>query len=319
LKNHYLFHYGKDDKEYAKYNISYIFSSWFSPIKNIYLLKKIFESDKVIIHSLASPWLLIYLFIFPSLGKKMYWIIWGKDLYFYRELNNKKIYHKIYEFFRLRTIKNIKNVVTYIKGDYELAIQWYGSKSKYYECLMYPSNLYKEYNIKTKKQGRINILVGNSADPTNNHLDIFNNLKDYRYNDIKIYIPLSYGNKKYAKSIILKGEELFGDKFIPLTDFLSFEKYLDLLGEIDIAIFSHKRQQAMGNIITLLGLGKKVYMRSDITSWKLFKDIGIKVFDVEYMNLELLSDDIKIDNNKKIKEYFSKENYLKQLRLLFES
>lgn len=38
---------------------------------------------------------------------------------------------------------------------------------------------------------------------------------------------------------------------------MPFEEYLGLLAKIDIAILNHKRQQAMGNITTLLGLGKK--------------------------------------------------------------
>lgn len=53
------------------------------------------------------------------------------------------------------------------------------------------------------------------------------------------------------RKVIIKGKELFGEKFIPLTEFMTFEKYLEFLGSIDIAIFAHKRQQAMGNTITI--------------------------------------------------------------------
>ena len=42
---------------------------------------------------------------------------------------------------------------------------------------------------------------------------------------------------------------------LPLSD------YLKILGKIDIAIFNHERQQAVGNITSLLGLGKKVYIK----------------------------------------------------------
>jgi len=100
---------------------------------------------------------------------------------------------------------------------------------------------------------------------------------------------------------------------------MPFEKYLEFLGEIDIAIFAHKRQQAMGNTITLLGLGKKVYMRSNITPWQLFKDIDVKVFDVDDIKINLIDEQTQKENQEKIKEYFSKENYLNQLKNLFES
>jgi len=103
-----------------------------------------------------------------------------------------------------------------------------------------------------------------------------------------------------------------------LIELMPFEKYLEFLSKIDIAIFGHKRQQAMGNIITLLGLGKKVYMRSDITSWQLFQNIGVKVFDVENIDLELIDEHTKRDNQQKIKKYFSEESYICQLKNIFE-
>lgn len=40
----------------------------------------------------------------------------------------------------------------------------------------------------------------------------------------------------------------------------------------------------MGNTITLLGLGKTVYMRSDTTQWQFFKEKEIVVGDVEAIN-----------------------------------
>ena len=74
----------------------------------------------------------------------------------------------------------------------------------------------------------------------------------------------------------------------------------------------------MGNIITLLGLGKKVYMRNDITSWDMFKDSSIDVFDLENFNLDTLEGEVKNKNMKKIKEYYSKENLKKQLGKIFD-
>ncbi len=119
------------------------------------------------------------------------------------------------------------------------------------------------------------------------------------------------------QKMIERGKEIFGDKFIPILEFMPFERHLEFLAQIDIAIFNSNRQQAMGNIITLLGLGKKVYMRSNITSWKLFEEIGVKVFDVADINLEPIDKKIAEENRRKIREYFSEENYLKQLKILF--
>ncbi|MBV8660640.1 MAG: hypothetical protein JO129_00630, partial [Candidatus Dependentiae bacterium] len=46
------------------------------------------------------------------------------------------------------------------------------------------------------------ILIGNSASPTNNHIEAFEYLKDIDTTNRKIIVPLSYGPKRYAEAII---------------------------------------------------------------------------------------------------------------------
>jgi hypothetical protein len=277
---------------------------------------KMHQADKVILHGLFDMKLVAMLFFLPWLLKKCYWVMWGGDLYSY-QLSERNWKWKRREFFRRSVIRRMGHLVTYIKGDYDLATEWYGARGQYHECFMYPSNLYKDYAIPEVKHSSINILVGNSADPSNNHLEVFDKLEVFKDQDIKIYAPLSYGNQTYAKKVIEEGKKQFGDKFEPLTDMMPFDQYLEFLGLIDVAIFNHKRQQAMGNTITLLSLGKKVFMRSDITPWELFEDIDVKVFDVENIKLDLLDEKIKKDNQEKIKKHFSIDNYKKQLQELF--
>jgi dTDP-N-acetylfucosamine:lipid II N-acetylfucosaminyltransferase len=231
----------------------------------ITLLEYMKIAKKIILHGLWRDKVDILLYFNQKLLKKCYWIMWGGDFYFPE--TKSKIKYEI--------IKNIGYLVTYIEGDYELAKKWYKAKGKYHECFMYPSNLFKEYDIEVKKETTINIQLGNSADPSNNHLEVLKKLIKYKDDNIRILVPLSYGNQDYAKIVISKGKEFFGNKFIAITEFMPFKNYLVFLSNIDIAIFTHKRQQAMGNTITLLGLGKKVYMRTDVTHWQLFKDIDV--------------------------------------------
>ncbi|MDM7858843.1 TDP-N-acetylfucosamine:lipid II N-acetylfucosaminyltransferase [Thiopseudomonas acetoxidans] len=177
--------------------------------------------------------------------------------------------------------------------------------------------VYKSYEVPAKQGETKNILVGNSADPSNNHLKALEKLLPFKEQDIAIYCPLSYGNHEHAQKVIKQGKEWFGDKFKPLTKFMPFDEYLKLLGTIDIAIFNHKRQQAMGNTITLLGLGKTVYMRSDTTQWQFFQNKQITVGDAEEIkDLSVL--DVS-GNRDKIKQHFSKENFISQLESIFES
>ncbi|EKO3899249.1 TDP-N-acetylfucosamine:lipid II N-acetylfucosaminyltransferase, partial [Vibrio metschnikovii] len=170
-----------------------------------------------------------------------------------------------------------------VDGDYEKAQKWYGATGKLYECIMYKSNIYKGTALTEndfKHVSKVNIQVGNSADPTNNHEQIFNELSklDVINKVEKIYCPLSYGNLVYAQHIKELGIKMFGEKFYPLMNFMPLHDYEAILDNIDIAIFAHERQQAMGNTINLLGRGKKVYMRDDTSSYALFNKLGVIVF-----------------------------------------
>lgn len=268
-----------------------------------------YKAEKIIIHGLWVTRFLRLIYFQPWLLKKCYWVMWGGDFY---NLDDAKIMKK-------SIIKNVGHAITYLRGDYELAQKWFGMNAEYHECFMYPSNVYKPLDIPENYGKTVNILMGNSANKTNNHLEAFDMLLKYKEQDIKIYAPLSYGGEKdYALEIAALGKRLFGDKFVPLLDFMNYDKYLELLGSINIAVFNHDRQQAMGNTISLLGMGKKVYIKSSITPWELFSEIGVKVFDIAEFDLEPIGDDIRTRNKARIAEYFSQEKYILQLQGLFK-
>jgi hypothetical protein len=182
---------------------------------------------------------------------------------------------------------------------------------------MYPSNLTKNYTLNKNLKDTINIQVGNSADPTNNHMQVFDFLRKFKNDNIKIHTPLSYGNKNYAKLVISKGKNIFGDKFIPMVEFKENPEYLNFLAEIDIAIFAHQRQQGMGNILTLLELGKKVYLKKDTTSWKFLNEIDLKIFDFKNLDIDKIENIDKKNNIKIIKSFFTVNKYQKQLERIF--
>jgi len=281
------------------------------------LLARMHLAKKIILHSIFERNTVNLLFKAPWLLRKCYWVMWGGDLY-HHQSRTRDVNENRYENIRACVIRKMGHFVTYVKGDYELAQKWYGAKGEYHECLMYPSNLYKEYVVPPKKnEDQLCVLLGNSADPSNNHNEMFEKLLPYKNKNVLIYCPLSYGLDEYAERIAKLGKTLFGDKFIPLLEFIPFEKYLELLGQIDIAVFAHNRQQGMGNTITLLGLGKKVFMRSDVTQWRLFEEIGVKVFDVEEFSLESLADDTKRKNIKQIEGIFSEKNLIEQYSKIF--
>ena len=107
------------------------------------LLREMNTAKKIILHSIFLSEIVLLLAIQPWLLKKCYWVMWGGDLYHY-QLRTRSVRENLNELIRAFVIKRIGHFVTYIKGDYELAQKWYGVRGQYHECLMYPSNLYKE-------------------------------------------------------------------------------------------------------------------------------------------------------------------------------
>lgn len=106
-----------------------------------------------------------------------------------------------------------------------------------------------------------NILVGNSATKTNNHIDTLHALARLNIpDDAKIIAPLSYGPTTYRDAVIQEGWRLFGEQFEPIIEFLPLEAYVKLIQSCSTVIMNHIRQQAAGNIYLSLFLGARVYL-----------------------------------------------------------
>lgn len=281
------------------------------------LARQMNRAEKIILHGLFNNRVVQLLCIQPWLLRKCHWLIWGGDLYIYQLSSRNPKWH-IQEIFRRFVIKRLGHLVTYIKGDAVLARQWYGARGIYHECLMYPSNLYKQYLVPAKADDTIYIQIGNSADPDNEHFEMLEALTRYKDESIKIYAPLSYGDPLHAQRVSEAGVKLFGDKFIALQDYMTFDDYLKFLGTVDIALFNHRRQQGMGNMITLLGLGKKVYLRPMTTSWALFEQIGLKVYDNSDFDLTPINGTLMKHNQEVVKNNFSEPILIGQLQKIFK-
>ncbi|TDX42941.1 4-alpha-L-fucosyltransferase (glycosyl transferase family 56) [Halanaerobium congolense] len=316
-------------------------NSYYNNKKNIFqyhskkdylkILKDLYLTDNIFLHGLFNRNIFIILFTNPWLLKKCKWILWGGDLYSYKKrLKKRKLKSKIYNYMIFYVIKNIEGIITYIKGDYKLAQQWYKTKANYYKCICYLSNI-PSYNIpktnfkiNTHNKEHIFIQVGNSADPSNNHVEILDKIKENKNENekIKIICPLSYGKEDQKKKVIKYGKKVFGKDFVPLTKFMDLKTYNKLLSNIDIAIFNHQRQQAMGNILTLLYLGKKVYIRDDIVTWDFMQENDIKVFSFNNSNNDLLDEidsEVAKKNRKKIDFRFNIDVFIEEWSNIFNS
>lgn len=273
----------------------------FSNTKKIVSLMR--GASKIVSHGIH---IFYYFYIFPKYLKKFYWSIYGgSDVGTKEQRLNPSNLIKI----KYRYLKKIHCHITHIEEESIEVNRLVGGCSKMIYSPMYLSNV---SSFKTNIQRTLNdnvktILVGNSADPSNNHLEIFEQLKKVNNLDFKVFCPLSYGkNSKYINLVINEGRASFSENFIPVTKFMSLDDYRNFLDTMDIAIFNHNRQQAMGTTISLLKLKKYIYMKTNTSSYISLKKRGFILFDVN--KLQNLSKDIKtnIDSNiNKIDKYYS--------------
>lgn len=312
IKEHSFLIIGKDYKKYdlsGLPNVDFINHYLKIPV----LIRKLYGANKIIIHGLWDKRFIEILLLQPWLIKKCYWLMWGGDFYNYK--NETKAKKKL--------ISKLRHFISIFQEDFELVKKWYKTHGERHECIAYPVQLFEFTSIPASinNSKEVSILLGNSADPSNNHEEALLILKNYDSHNIpiNIFCPLSYGSEWQADHISKIGKEWFGEKFYPLLEFMEFDQYNKLLNRIDIAIFNHNRQQGVGNITSMLAKGKKVYLKTNNTVFAFLKNLGIEVFDVKEFNLLPLDDKTKESNIEKMKNYFSKDNYIKQLNDLFYS
>lgn len=122
-----------------------------------------------------------------------------------------------------------------------------------------------------------NVLVGNSATYTNNHLEAFDRLKSLDLAGRRIVVPLSYGEPEYADVVMENGRNLFGNAFMPLVDFVPLDEYLAIIGSCSVVIMNHRRQQALGNICAALYSGAHVYLDDANPAGSFLRSLGATV------------------------------------------
>lgn len=276
------------------------------------LIKYMKKSNNVYLHSLFNKNIILFFYIFRCYLRKINWIIWGGDLYCYENRDYSKLKNKIWYKIEEYVKGNVGCVNTLVPGDYDIAKKYYKVKGKYKEARYTSDEDFNFINsLPIVSKDEVWIQVGNSADASNNHFEILDDLKKFRNENIKIYCILSYGDKDYANKVVKYGKNIFGNKFVGIFDFMNRKEYWKYISTMDILVLNHKRQQGLGNIFMYGYLEKKIYLRDDISSWNyLVNELELKLNPYE---------NIKKENYKEFIENTSKGNKEKCFNTFFSN
>ena len=271
--------------------------------------------DIVYLHSL-SPTFYKYILSIPKECKIIWWA-WGYDLYYdwrgcksfislplYKEktINYTQKSGNTFTSKVKHILRKLKNSITYladirIRNKVLLRIDYFTPVIDLEFEMMKTNRSFRAQPFMLRRgPGRLdnvpfeslthnksmNILVGNSLTLTNNHLDVWEYVKDcYRDENQEFIFPVSYGNEidiRFLKSVIKGNNIRWLENFMPISE------YNQLQTTVTHAVFGVIRQQAMVNIFRLLRNGVKVFLFKDSIVYKYLKNRGYIVYCIEDMD-----------------------------------
>lgn len=232
------------------------------------------DTARFIFHGMfdRSVWPRLFFSILPE---RCSWVCWGADLYEHMAAD-KTIPRRIAHIFHKALITRFLNVFALNDGDGELMYKFICKR----QVITLPYPLIGS-NAKPNKRKEKLILVGNSANPSNEHFEALKSLSQFADEGIRVVVPLNYGGAPdYVQKVCDLGRLLFGEKFHGITNMMTKEDYDQLLADTDVTVFAHNRQQGLYVVYSMLKYGKKLYMRSDVSSFDSLRASGFRVFDI---------------------------------------
>jgi len=284
--------FGEKDTELNKYRSLFEELSFynFKFIEgNLNMLSMIFgintHNDTLIIHSdfILFNRYPLFLLLLASRGKRflnrVVKIEWGVTI----QQPNKSLTRKVKFFIQNYVYSHLKHVVTLSPEDKLI------TEIKYHKANVLHANYLRPFisllNNKPRNysmEKALKILVSHSGHIHNNHFKSFELLSKFKGENIEIMCPLCYGPEKYIEQVIVKGKEMFGNKFNYFTDLKPFDQYVALIAEHDVYVTSATIQTGLFAAFASLSNGLKVYLGSNLLSF--LNNVGYVVFDVNEIN-----------------------------------
>ncbi len=153
---------------------------------------------------------------------------------------------------------------------------------------------------------RPKVLIAHSCFSYNGVIEGLDLLKKYK-GQIDIFCCGSYGDPAYIKKVKEYGQELYGEDFHFVDQYLEYDAYLAFINDMDAAFFAETLPGGATTIRMLAYAGKKIYLNKNVA--EKFKDIGIKTYFLEQIKEEdgidkFMINQFEAENYRAVKVYF---------------
>lgn len=305
------------------------------------------DFDIIVIHYLREKD--IQYLIHHKIDAPILWFSWGADMYILGKFYNsfvlkktkklrKKLAYKIsliygiktailslfpksydarqHHIDRIKAIQKIDYLINVMPGEAELLTSNYPFHLQSAHINLVVPTIEDE---KIQQVNGRNILLGNSASYTNNHVEAIDWLCTFDLTDRKVIIPLSYGYDELANYVATYAKKKLGDRAVILRDFLPYEEYISLLNSCEIVVLNHLRQQAVGNVVQALLCGSNLYLRDESVVTHFLQKEGFVFQSIQQAKeLKGLSPEEKKLNHEKAKREFGADNQHRKLNVLID-
>ena len=223
-------------------------------------------SKWIFLHNICSP--IELLKVHPKYIKRIIWRSWGggglskiplgenmlKNTI--KKIINKEVQRRIHNF-KIIGVANCVDVVELTKkfGHNNYMIQPYSLNDI--------SEMLSRVENEHKTDETINVMIGHSGFIEDNHIQISKKLERFKYEKIKLFYPLSYGNDEYIEMVKKEVNNLWGDKAVFIDDFMPYEEYVKLLNKMDVVFLDAPYSYALGNVSVLVHFNKKLFLKKD--------------------------------------------------------
>lgn len=282
---------------------------------------------------------------------KIYWIIWGLDLYNkllapagFEMFTSDNVYSGLFDksfgaFNRIGAAKEAKSTVKFIEksvdyivtdtteSDYSQLVKYYPqlAAKSWKDFFYYPidtilGELY--YRPLPDNSCKETVMVGNSASRTNNHKYLLALLSQFDLRGKKVVVPLSYsGRARYVNEVVAYGKKEV-EGFVPLMKFMPLDEYNRLQSSTAVALFGNLRQEAIGNIMIALYMGAKVFLFESNPVYEWAATHNLKVYPMSALSqveLDTLLPAEDAEHNRSVlRELYSKRRMIQLIKELFE-